>query len=76
MDRSQAGKAGAVVFYRMSRPPMIKNGEMLTMKGNKTIHGYGMKSIERMVDKYGGVMSVETETDMFKINIAFFKTEI
>ena len=46
------------------------------MKGNKTIHGYGMKSIERMVDKYGGVMSVETETDMFKINIAFFKTEI
>ena len=60
----------------MSRPPMIKNGEMLTMKGNKTIHGYGMKSIERMVDKYGGVMSVETETDMFKINIAFFKTEI
>ena len=60
----------------MSRPPMIKNGEMMTMKGNKTIHGYGMKSIERMVDKYGGVMSVETETDMFKINIAFFKTEI
>ena len=42
-----------------------------TSKSNKDIHGYGMKSIRYIVDKYGGSLSVSASEGIFKLDILF-----
>ena len=37
--------------------PFSTGGKLFTRKPNKTLHGFGMKSIERIANKYGGYMS-------------------
>ncbi len=40
-----------------------------TTKGNKSFHGFGLKSIKYSVEKYHGTMEVKTEDHWFTINI-------
>jgi hypothetical protein len=47
------------------------NGLPQTTKGNKDYHGFGMKSIQRVVDKYEGYLSVTTEENVFTLDIFF-----
>lgn len=42
-----------------------------TSKKNKDIHGYGMKSIRYIVEKYDGSLSVKAQDGIFKLNILF-----
>lgn len=44
----------------------------LTTKREKGLHGLGLKSAERVVEKYGGTITYEYETDRFTVSIAFF----
>ena len=44
-----------------------------TEKKDKEMHGYGLKSIERIVNAYGGVLSLRREDNRFKVNITFFE---
>lgn len=39
--------------------PTIKNDKLITTKTNSSIHGYGIKSIKRIVKNYDGNMSLE-----------------
>lgn len=43
----------------------------ITTKENKLYHGYGLKSIKRIVDKYDGEMSISTDNGIFEVNIVF-----
>ena len=43
----------------------------LTTKGNTDYHGYGLKSIRLIVEKYGGELSLVAEGGIFKVNILF-----
>lgn len=45
------------------------DGEFLTTKENEKIHGFGMRSIKRVVDKYEGHMRVDTEGGIFIVTI-------
>lgn len=45
-----------------------------TTKGDSAYHGYGMKSVRLLCDKYGGEMSIKTENQVFNLNIVFPKT--
>ena len=46
-------------------------GLPLTNKEDKTYHGYGLKSIQAIVQKYGGTLSISTEEQIFKLNMLF-----
>lgn len=48
-----------------------ENGLPLTDKDDKMAHGFGMKSIKRIVDKYNGILSICAQNSMFVIDIAF-----
>lgn len=47
----------------------MDNGIPVTTKDNKDYHGYGMRSIKRIVEKYGGDFSVSTGDMLFQLNI-------
>ena len=38
-------------------------------KRDKDYHGYGMLSIRRIVEKYGGNFTISTEDQLFQIDI-------
>ena len=47
----------------------IKDGVPVTTKSDKAYHGYGMLSIRRIVEKYGGDFTISTEDQLFQIDI-------
>ncbi len=48
-----------------------ENGELKTTKKENGVHGYGLKCVQRIVDKYEGKLSYQMEKDSFQINIIF-----
>jgi len=50
----------------------FEHGLPKTTKGDTEHHGYGMRSIKFICEKYGGDMSVNTEGWVFNLNILFF----
>lgn len=49
----------------------FNEGLPLTNKEDKTYHGYGLKSIQAIVQKYGETLSIFTEEQIFKLNMLF-----
>ena len=49
----------------------FENGLPVTTKPDKSYHGYGMKSVEYICSRYGGDLSINTENNVFNINILF-----
>ncbi len=47
----------------------MENGLPVTTKGDRSFHGYGLKSVRKIVDKYGGTLSVSSSDSMFHVNI-------
>ncbi len=43
-----------------------------TTKGDKNYHGFGLKSIKSIVEKYGGDMYVTAHDGVFNLNLLFF----
>lgn len=54
-----------------STAPNIKNGKLITTKKKSAPHGYGIKSIKRIADKYSGDVSFDydKEIQLFQIRI-------
>ncbi|MBW6471764.1 MAG: ATP-binding protein [Anaerolineaceae bacterium] len=48
---------------------VFENGLPVTTKSDNLYHGYGIKSIKYLTEKYGGTMSIQSENDIFKLNI-------
>lgn len=55
--------------------PFDKYGNLISTKESPAKHGYGIKSIERVIKKYNGNMSMyfDDETSTFHTNILFYK---
>ena len=47
----------------------FEDGLPITTKGDRNYHGFGMKSIRLIVDKYGGEMKIEARDGVFSLNI-------
>lgn len=47
----------------------IVNGIPATTKSDRRFHGFGMRSIQSTVDKYGGTMDIDTNEGRFKLMI-------
>jgi len=49
-----------------------ENGEIMTTKaGEKGFHGFGIVSMRRTVERYGGTLSIETKNNYFSLNAVF-----
>ena len=49
----------------------LNDGLPVSTKPQDDLHGYGLKSVQRIVEKYKGTLSVLTEDGMFQVNILF-----
>ncbi len=49
----------------------LDNGIPETTKKDKQYHGFGLKSIKYVCDKYGGDLSINTQNNVFTVNILF-----
>ena len=52
--------------------PAKSGHTFLTSKQDKSLHGYGLKSVERIVTRYDGDLAYEMEDEMFVVSITFF----
>ncbi len=51
----------------------FENGLPITTKKDKNYHGYGMQSIKMICEKYNGTLSINTNDNIFSVNILFLK---
>ncbi len=47
----------------------MEKGLPLTRKSDKRNHGFGLKSIKNIVEKYGGEMTIKAQNGLFELNI-------
>lgn len=52
-------------------PPQMKDGLPITSKSDSKNHGFGMKSIRNIVDKYNGFLKIDCENNLFVVKIVF-----
>lgn len=48
------------------------NGEIITSKTDSVNHGYGLKNIEKTIEKYDGYMEINHNESVFKIDILLY----
>ncbi len=63
-----------VVLTEKSSRCLVKNIAFTSM-GDGSFHGFGTKSIARIVEKYGGKASFEKGDDLFTLLAVFFETQ-
>lgn len=61
------------VKNRIGRAPLMRDGRLVTTKSDKINHGWGMKSIEAVVEKYDGQMDINYNEAYFEISITFWE---
>lgn len=67
-----AAQGGMLCVHQQNytpRPLSLVGGLPQTTKPDKDLHGYGVKSIDRIVKKYGGVMTLGADAEIFTLNI-------
>ena len=53
--------------------PVFENGDPVSLKGSS--HGYGIKSVKRVVGKYDGMMTYKVSNKIFRVNLSFLSFE-
>lgn len=59
----------------IDKAPIIKKGKIQSTKEKGKEHGYGLKNVQDIVDKYEGVMSLMAENHIFRVDISFFSID-
>lgn len=55
----------------LQEPLKMRDGFPLSTKGQGLTNGWGIRSMNNIVQKYGGTLSVETENNLFTLHIIF-----
>ncbi|MBO5089781.1 MAG: sensor histidine kinase [Clostridia bacterium] len=56
----------------VSKPIAIKNNTLATTKADKTLHGFGLYSLDQIVRKHNGELNLSCDNYEFKVNISMF----
>lgn len=56
----------------VSKPIIIKNNTLATTKADKTLHGFGLYSLDQIVRKHDGELNLTCDNYEFKVNISMF----
>lgn len=67
--RREQGIVSIHVENTFAQAPEFENGMPQTRKHDKAFHGYGLKSIQRIVDKYGGNMKAHLIRNLFCLDV-------
>jgi len=67
--RQQYGSAFVQISNYYDRLGPMRNGIPETTKHDKSEHGYGIPSIRNIVERYGGVLDIETKQGIFLLSI-------
>ncbi len=54
----------------------IENGLPKSNKGDSNYHGFGLKSVRSIAEKYNGSMNISTENNVFEITLMFIQDDI
>lgn len=54
---------------RIVDKPIIKEGIYITSKDDKDYHGFGIKSMQMIAEKYQGALSIKIEDELFNLDI-------
>lgn len=60
----------------MNKEPIMKHGKPCSDKSNYNVHGYGLKNVEGIVEKYEGNIFYEVEKRQFRVRITFFDMDV
>lgn len=69
--RQRKGFLFFTIANSIGERPQEKDGEFVSDKEDKKVHGYGLKSIRRIVKKYGGSFQCDVVEEEIKISISF-----
>ncbi len=58
-----------IISNRISNSVLAKNPSLITTSVNKRRHGYGIKSVRKLVEKYNGDIDITEENDCFVVHI-------
>lgn len=50
-----------------------RRGQIITSKPDKRVHGIGLDSVQRTVEKYDGELLVEYKNGLFKVNVLLYQ---
>lgn len=50
----------------------IRNGIYLTTKSQKNNHGYGLKSVKKMIEKYNGTLEISQQEHKFTVDVLLY----
>lgn len=64
-----------VVSNSIEIKPEEKNGKLISDKPDKALHGYGLKSVQKIVKKYNGEFEYQIKEKEFWVEIVFFILE-
>ncbi|MDO5378693.1 MAG: ATP-binding protein [Clostridia bacterium] len=67
--RQEQGVVSIHVENTFAHAPTFENGMPQTQKHDKAFHGYGVKSIQRIVEKYGGNMKAHLIRNLFCLDV-------
>ena len=55
--------------------PVIRNNRLISHKKGNNLHGYGLKSVQRIVDAYDGIITYEIEESEFVASLTIFDSK-
>lgn len=55
-----------------ARPLELKNGFPVTTKREKSVHGIGLRSIDKVVNEYGGLMTFGVSGGFFELSVILY----
>ena len=64
-----------VYNYCIDSEFVFSNGLPKTTNKHEDIHGFGLKSVKRICEKYDGTLDICPENNFFNVNILFKNTQ-
>lgn len=65
-----------LVKNKIDRSVLEHNPELVSTKKNKEDHGYGIKQIKELVDKYGGILDIYEDGGFFCVYVVYPFTDV
>ena len=60
-----------IIENSVDKAPIMKNGRPISVKPDRLRHGYGLKSVERIVNKYEGMIMYQSKDRAFQVKLLF-----
>ena len=50
----------------------IEKQKLISLKNEKELHGIGLENVKAVIEKYDGIMDIEYDDKIFKINLLMY----